>query len=119
MSVLLVDKEDITAFYPFFGDLNICTPLEDHQKKVVSEHLKIQQSNLKVIFSNNLNVQDVKRLNKSVRVGLEFQEKIYKASVAENIKAAMYELKRDPNAPEFEDVPDPVDNFKPNFTGNF
>lgn len=119
MSVLLLDKDDLSEFYPFSGDLNICTPLEDHQKKVVSEHLKIQQSNLKVIFSNNLSVQDVKRISKSVTIDPVFKEKIYKSAVVENIKAALYELKRDAKAPQFEDVPDPVDDFKPGFIGNF
>lgn len=125
MAVFLIDVDDLSEFYPFSGELNICTPLEDHQKKVVSEHLKIQQSNLKVIFSNNLSVQDVKRLSKSVKIDSEFKEKIYKAAVVENIKAAMYELKREAKAPEFDDVPDPedvpqqVEPFKPSFIGNF
>lgn len=122
MAVFLIDVDDLSEFYPFSGVLNICTPLEDHQKKVVSEHLKIQQSNLKVIFSNNLSLQDVKRLNKSVKLDTEFQEKIYKAAVVENIKAAMYVFKREAKAPEFGDVPDPEDApqpFKPSFIGNF
>lgn len=122
MAVFLINVDDLSEFYPFSGVLNICTPLEDHQKKVVSEHLKIQQSNLRVIFSNNLSVQDVKRLNKSVKIDTEFQEKIYKAAVVENIKAAMYVFKREAKAPEFEDIPDPEDApqpFKPFFNGNF
>lgn len=113
MAVMLLDESDVKTFYPFQGGMEVCTPLADKEKKMCSELLDIQNSNIKRIFASKLASKEIHQLSKSVELGRDIEVKIFNITVEESVKEALYEASRQLTDFDYDEVEINNDTLSP------